>query len=97
MFRAYPKVEIGGTTYDSLVEPPTGLKVVAGLPLLLLILAIGALPILFAFGAVYFNMGVLRSGRRGTPAVAQMLAITVAAGAILVVILSALTSASSTS
>lgn len=95
VFRAYPKVEIAGTTYDSLVEPPTGLKVVAGLPLLLFAVALGALPAVFIFGAIYFNMGVLRSGRRGPVAVGQMLGITLAAGVLLLLVLSALRSATS--
>ena len=95
VFRAYPRVEIAGTTYDSLVEPPTGLKVVASLPLLLFAVAVGALPAVFIFGAIYFNMAVLRSGRSGAVAVSQMLGITLAAGALLLVVLAALGSATS--
>jgi hypothetical protein len=95
VFRAYPKVEIAGVTYDSLAEPPTGLKVVAGLPLALFIIGIGALHAILIFGAIYFNMGVLRSGRRGGVAVVQMLAITLAAGVLVALLVAAIASSMS--
>lgn len=93
MFRAYPKLEIGGTTYDSLVEPPTGLKVVAGLPLALCAIGLGVLPAVIIIGAVYLNMGVLRGGRRGGVAVAQMLMITLTAAILLILLVTAIQSA----
>jgi len=77
---AYPKVEFGGVTHSTGPETPTGLKVVACLPVLLF--AGAALGILCGFAAILVNFAVIRSGASKVAVVATSVG-TLLAGALI--------------
>src|SRR4029078_1051941 len=92
LFRAHPVLVVGGTEYPTGPPTPLGMQILALLPILALLLVQGALGFLVAFGALAINMGVVRVSRSGSVKAALMVAIFIAAIAIDLLIVFAISS-----
>lgn len=92
LFRAHPVLVVGGTEYPTGPPTPLGMQILALLPILALLLVQGALGFLVAFGALAINMGVVRGSHSGSVKAALMVAIFIAAIAIDLLIVFAISS-----
>ena len=76
---AHPTIVVAGKEYRTGPPTPTGLQVLALLPLAALILVQGAVGALVAFGGVATNLGIIRAERPRPATIALMLAVVVGA------------------
>ena len=88
-WQTYPKVEFGGVTHSTGPDTPTGLTVVACLPVLLF--AGAALGVLLGFAAILINFAVIRSGASKVAVVATSIG-TLLAGALIYLVVAGLIS-----
>lgn len=89
-FTMWPKIEVDGVRYATGPDAPTWLKILAGLPVGLIILVQGALGFLIAFGGLFVNMGLLRAQKPVGPTAALMALVFVIGATIDVAVLYAL-------